>query len=106
MLFRSYEASIRPGAHEKYSSLFPEPRQRWLGELATSDDKLGALTSPTLIVHGREDVIVPFELSVAFNRAIPNSELHVFGNCGHWTQIEMRERFVELVIQFLKRAGL
>ncbi len=97
-----YEASIRPGAHEKYSSLFPEPRQRWLGELATSDDKLAAITHPTLIIHGREDVIVPVDRSIRFNQVIPNSELHVFGGCGHWTQIERRDRFVELVIPFLK----
>ena len=38
-----YEASIRPGAHEKYSSLFPEPRQRWLTELSISDDRLAKL---------------------------------------------------------------
>ncbi len=101
-----YEASIRPGAQEKYSSLFPEPRQRWLSELSTSDDKLGAMTQPTLIVHGREDVIVPYERSIRFAEIIPNSELHVFGNCGHWTQIEMRERFVELVIPFLRRIEL
>lgn len=97
-----YEASIRPGAQEKYSSLFPEPRQRWLRELSTSDDALSALQNHTLIIHGREDVIVPLECSIRFNAVIPNSELHVFGNCGHWTQIEMRERFVELVIPFFK----
>ena len=101
-----YEASIRPGAQEKYSSLFPEPRQRWLSELATGDDKLGALQNPTLIVHGREDVIVPSQCSIRFSEMIPNSELHVFANCGHWTQIEKRERFVELVIPFLKRIEL
>ena len=101
-----YEASIRPGAHEKYSSLFPEPRQRWLAELSTSDDKLAAMEHSTLIIHGREDSIVPYELSIRFNQVIPNSELHIFGNCGHWTQIEMRDRFVELVIPFLKGIAL
>jgi 2-hydroxymuconate-semialdehyde hydrolase len=101
-----YEASIRPGAHEKYSSLFPEPRQRWLQELATSDEALREMKQPVLIVHGREDMIVPVDCSIAFHKVIPNSELHVFGNCGHWTQIEMRERFVEVVLPFLHRAGV
>jgi 2-hydroxymuconate-semialdehyde hydrolase len=101
-----YEASIRPGAQEKYSSLFLEPRQRWLAELSTSDELLGAMQHRVLAVHGREDVIVPFECSVRFAEVIPNSELHLFGNCGHWTQIEKRERFIELVIPFLKSAAL
>ncbi len=99
-----YHASIRPGAQEAYSSLFPAPRQRWLDALQTSEDKLRALPHPTLILHGREDVIVPLDCSLRFNQLIPNSELHVFGHCGHWTQIEKRDRFIELVIPFLKGA--
>ncbi|MEH6757412.1 MAG: alpha/beta hydrolase [Parasphingorhabdus sp.] len=96
-----YEASIRPDAQENYSRLFPEPRQEKLERLCTEPAALQAMQHPTLIVHGREDVIVPVEQSYKFNALIPNSELHVFGNCGHWTQIEKRERFVELVIPFL-----
>lgn len=97
-----FEASIRPGAQEAYGSLFPEPRQRWLDALATKEADLAALSHPTLAVHGREDVIVPLAQSIRFCQLIPNSELHVFSNCGHWTQIEKRERFVELVLPFLK----
>ena len=97
-----YEASIRPGAQEAYSSLFPEPRQRWLDALVTPPERLRELTHPTLIVHGREDSIVPYANAVQFHELIPNSELHVFGGCGHWTQIERRDRFVELVVPFLR----
>ncbi len=96
-----FEASIRPGAQEAYSSLFPEPRQRWLDALATAEADLQAMPHPTLAIHGREDVIVPLAQSIRFNQLIPNAELHVFGNCGHWTQIEKRDRFVALVVPFL-----
>ena len=99
-----YEASIRPGAQEAYSSLVPEPRQRWLDALATDEDDLRALPHRTLIIHGREDVIVPYERSVRFHQLIADSELHLFGRCGHWTQIERRERFVDLVVPFLRGA--
>ncbi|WP_068075711.1 alpha/beta fold hydrolase [Novosphingobium lentum] len=97
-----YQASIRPGAQQAYSSLFPEPRQRWLDALATDEGTLRALPHRTLILHGREDVIVPVAQSVKFNQLIEHSELHVFGGCGHWTQIEKRDRFLDLVIPFLK----
>ena len=99
-----YEASIRPGAQEAFSSLFPEPRQRWLTKLASEETALRALPHPTLVVHGREDVIVPVAQSIRFNELIPNSELHVFGQCGHWTQIEKRDRFISLVIPFLQES--
>lgn len=97
-----YEASMRPGAQESFGRLFPEPRQRWLAELAAGEDNLAAMPHRTLIIHGREDVIVPFSRSVRFHELIPNSDLHVFGGCGHWTQIEKREAFVELVVPFLQ----
>lgn len=99
-----YEASIRPGAQEAFSSLFPEPRQRWLDELAADEDDLRKLPHRALILHGRDDVIVPLAQSVRFNELIQDSDLYVFGQCGHWTQIEKRDKFVALVIPFLKEA--
>jgi 2-hydroxymuconate-semialdehyde hydrolase len=96
-----YQASLRPGAQEAFARLFPEPRQARLDALCTPEDQLRALVQPTLILHGREDVIVPLAVSQRFNALIPNSELHVFGHCGHWTQIEKKERFLALVMPFL-----
>lgn len=96
-----YEASIRPGAQEAFASLFPAPRQRWLEELASGEGDIAALPHRALIVHGREDAIVPVAQAVRFNALIRQSELHIFGECGHWTQIEKRARFVDLVLGFL-----
>jgi len=31
---------------------------------------------------------------------IPRSQLHVFGQCGHWTQVEHPDRFHRLVADF------
>ena len=31
---------------------------------------------------------------------IRRSDLHVFGECGHWTQIEKKDQFVKLVMDF------
>ena len=99
-----YEASIRPGAQEAFSSLFPEPRQRWLDELAADEDDLRKLPHRALILHGRDDVIVPLAQSVRFNELIQDSDLYVFGQCGHWTQIEHAGRFARLVEDFLAEA--
>jgi len=96
-----YRASVRPGFHESYSSMFPAPRQRHIERLATPEDAIRALTSRTLIVHGRDDQIIPVSNSLRFHELIENSELHLFGQCGHWTQIEKKERFNRLVLDFL-----
>ena len=96
-------ASTRPGAHEAYSRLFPEPRQPKLDRLATPEADIRNINAPTLIIHGREDVIVPVDVAYRFMALLPHAELHVFGGCGHWTQIERKDRFLEVVTPFLSR---
>lgn len=99
-----YEASIRPGFQESFSRMFPAPRQRWIDALATPDEALRALAQPTLLVHGREDRVVPLASTLRLFDLIPRAELHVFGRCGHWTQIEHAARFNELVANFFAAA--
>ncbi|MDT7529162.1 alpha/beta fold hydrolase [Sphingopyxis sp. SE2] len=99
-----HNASIRPGSHEAFSRLFPEPRQAKLDRLATREEDIRKIEAPALIIHGREDVIVPVDVAYRFSALLPHSELHVFGECGHWTQIEKKDRFVEVVIPFLTAA--
>ena len=36
-------------------------------------------------------------------RTIPDVEVHVFPNCGHWVMIEQREAWERVVIEFLSR---
>src|SRR3546814_9010502 len=44
-----HNASIRPGSHEAYSRLFPEPRQARLDALATPETDIRAIEAPALI---------------------------------------------------------
>jgi 2-hydroxymuconate-semialdehyde hydrolase len=96
-----YEASIRPGYQESYASMFPAPRQRHIDAMAQSEEALRAIPHETLIVHGREDRVIPVESSIRMSALIPHAQLHVFGHCGHWTQIEQNDRFCRLVADFL-----
>jgi 2-hydroxymuconate-semialdehyde hydrolase len=36
---------------------------------------------------------------------LPRAQLHVFGRCGHWTQIEQASRFIKLVREFVLEAS-
>lgn len=99
-----YEASIRPGFQESFAAMFPAPRQRWVDAMCSSEAAIRALPHETLIVHGREDKVIPLQNSLTLSQWIPNSQLHVFGHCGHWTQIEHAARFARLVADFLGEA--
>ncbi|MDO9611293.1 MAG: alpha/beta hydrolase [Serpentinimonas sp.] len=99
-----YQASIRPGIQESFAAMFPAPRQRWVDAMASPEAALRALPHETLILHGREDQVIPLQTSLTLNQWIPNSQLHVFGHCGHWTQIEHAARFAQLLANFLAEA--
>jgi len=96
-----YQASIRPGVQESFANMFPAPRQRWVEAMASEEQAIRAIDKATLIIHGRDDQVIPLETSLKLAEWIENSELHVFGHCGHWTQIEKNQRFIELVKAFL-----
>jgi 2-hydroxy-6-oxo-octa-2,4-dienoate hydrolase len=96
-----YRASIEPGFQEAFSALFPPPRQRWVDEMATPTAEIRRVTHETLVVHGRDDLVIPLQNSIQLTHLLPNSQLHVFGRCGHWTQIEWSRDFNRLVGDFL-----
>lgn len=95
-----YRASIRPGFHEAFSSMFPAPRQRWVDMLASDENDIRGVAQDTLLIHGREDRILPMSNSLKLLALIERAELHVFGRCGHWTQIEHTARFNKLIADF------
>ena len=96
-----HRASIEPGFQESFAELFPAPRQRWVDAMTTADDQIRALTHPTLVVHGREDQIIPVSTSLRLAELIEGAHLHLFSHCGHWSQIEQKDAFNRLVSDFL-----
>jgi pimeloyl-ACP methyl ester carboxylesterase len=96
-----YRASIQPGFQEAFSAMFPAPRQRWVDEMATADDVVRGVRHETLLIHGRDDRVIPLATSYRLLELIPDAQLHVFGRCGHWTQIEWAADFNRMVVGFL-----
>lgn len=96
-----YQASIREGSSQAYARMFPAPRQQWLDAMAREDSEIQGIEQKTLILHGRDDRIIPLESSERLARLLPNSQLHVFGNCGHWVQIEKARDFNHIMRDFL-----
>jgi pimeloyl-ACP methyl ester carboxylesterase len=96
-----YQASIQPGFQESFGSMFPAPRQRWVDSMVIPDDELRALPHETLIIHGRDDKVIPLSNSLRLLELIEKSQLHIYGRCGHWTQIEWADDFNDSLVKFL-----
>ncbi len=57
----------------------------------------------TLITWGRDDRVSPMDMALVPMRTIPDVELHVFPNCGHWAMIEQKDAWESAVLAFLLR---
>lgn len=65
--------------------------------------RLNEVTVPTLIIWGRDDRFVPMDIGLRLLWGIPNADLHIFSQCGHWAQWEHADKFNRTAIEFLKR---
>ena len=71
---------------------------------ATTDfrDDLGAISVPTLVIHGDGDQTVPFEGSgKRTHEAIEGSELHVIEGAPHGMNVSHAEEFNRALLDFL-----
>ncbi len=62
---------------------------------------LPGVDTPTMLVWGREDRIVPLDACQLYQKAIKGATANVLDNCGHMPEMEKPKEFVEAVIDFL-----
>jgi 4,5:9,10-diseco-3-hydroxy-5,9,17-trioxoandrosta-1(10),2-diene-4-oate hydrolase len=60
------------------------------------------LRRPVLLIWGREDRVNPLDGALVALKLIRRAQLHVFGGCGHWAQLEKFDEFNRLAIRFLE----
>jgi 4,5:9,10-diseco-3-hydroxy-5,9,17-trioxoandrosta-1(10),2-diene-4-oate hydrolase len=60
------------------------------------------LRQRVLLVWGREDRVNPLDGALVALKLIRRAQLHVFGGCGHWAQLEKFDEFNRLVTGFLE----
>ncbi|MES3636580.1 alpha/beta fold hydrolase [Mycobacterium intracellulare] len=65
------------------------------------EPELHRIQAKTLIIWGREDRVNPLEIGLLLLREIPDSRLLIVRNCGHWVQIEAKEEFNRVSLEFL-----
>jgi len=95
------EAATRPGVHEAFHAMFPTPRQASVDAMTIDETLIRGIDQPTLVLHGRDDQVIPVSNSLRLLELIDRAQLHVFGRCGHWVQIERADEFNRLVADFL-----
>jgi pimeloyl-ACP methyl ester carboxylesterase len=73
-----------------------------LGQRVTANDRLYlAEGTPTLIVWGDRDPIIPVDHGYAAHAQLPHSQLEVFEDSGHFPQLDDPVRFADLLADFV-----
>jgi pimeloyl-ACP methyl ester carboxylesterase len=67
-----------------------------------TEDRLGQIQAPTLIVAGDEDILTPMRFARRLHREIPHARLQVIQGAGHGFVWSRAEEFNPLVLSFLK----
>lgn len=83
-----------------FGSLFDPANQAKYTPLWTVASRIA---TPTLMLWGRDDRMLPYDQAHFATRWLPEVELHTFAHCGHWIQIERKYDFERVVNEFLTR---
>ena len=62
---------------------------------------LRGIATPTLMVWGREDRIIPLDVCQLYQRAIKGATAEILDRCGHMPEMEQPDAFVKAVLGFL-----
>lgn len=63
---------------------------------------LDAITQPTLIFNGVNDIMIPTINSWHLSQNIPNAQLLIYPDAGHGAQFQCPQRFLKHAVQFLE----
>lgn len=64
--------------------------------------QVSSITTPTMVVQGRDDRTVHFENALFLTARIADSRLVMLNQCGHWAQLEHAAEFNRILTSFLE----
>lgn len=67
-------------------------------------DKIPGIKAPALLIHGKDDRVLHYEVTLWLLASIPDSRAVLLNHCGHWAMIEHADEFNRLVIDFLRHS--
>ncbi len=85
-----------------WSQEFIEARRQSVSLPHDYTPDLAGIRAPVLLIHGRYDRMVPFEVSIAILNHIADSRLVLLNNCGHWPPFEKPAEWTAQVHAFLR----
>jgi 2-hydroxy-6-oxo-6-(2'-aminophenyl)hexa-2,4-dienoate hydrolase len=106
--FRPSEELIRarhvqsndPDTRRAYTATMEWIREQ--GGLFYAEDAIARVKTPTLVVNGKDDLVVPLANAYRFLELLENSWGHLIPHCGHWAMLEAPAEFAAITRLFLQ----
>jgi 2-hydroxy-6-oxo-6-(2'-aminophenyl)hexa-2,4-dienoate hydrolase len=95
-----FQNSIDPATKAGYSATMGWVKQQ--GGLFYDEDFVRKVSTPCLVVNGKEDLVVPLPKAIRFLELIEKSWGYIIPNCGHWAMLEYPKDFTSETIRFLQ----
>ncbi|MFT4021133.1 MAG: alpha/beta hydrolase [Acinetobacter sp.] len=76
-------------------------RDRDRFEFPLNFEKMKEIDLPVLLIHGVQDVVIPVSRTWDILNTVPNSDAHIFNQCGHWSQVEKHKEFNDVLKNYL-----
>lgn len=103
------EDMVRERARREYDrSYYPQGSTRQMVAVLACADRTKQLASvkvPTLVIHGKDDPLGPYEDSVAISKAIPGSELLLIEGMGHSLPPETWPQVINAIVANTEKAS-
>jgi 3-oxoadipate enol-lactonase len=112
LAIRSIRSALTPQGGSSYplsiqlGMLKPTPYLYWqvAQEMVKSDfrKELASLNLPTLIIWGKQDVLLPIQLGERLSKALPNAQFISIPDAGHRLPLSHPELFSRIILEFLQ----
>jgi pimeloyl-ACP methyl ester carboxylesterase len=97
-----HELSVQPDTRAAYRAIMARVRENGFGY--TRED-IQRVRTRTLVVNGKDDVVVPLDHAYTFLELLENSFGYLIPHCRHWAMIEYPELFAQITLEFLDNYG-
>ncbi|WP_458113425.1 alpha/beta hydrolase [Arthrobacter sp. R1-13] len=97
---------LHRGGELHWQTLIEQTAKMWLGYEGLDQGELQAIQTPTLVLAGDRDELIPLELSVRLYQTLPDTELAVVPSLGHEGPSSARGAFLAEVIRDFARRRL
>ncbi len=93
-----YQTAMKPEIQRSNASIFST------SAVPVPVSALRRIEQNVLLVHGRDDNVCSVDSSHYLFSHLSHAQLHIYSECGHWTQIEHHESFSNLIQDYFAKA--